>query len=380
MRKFKVAQLNGDGIGPEVMGAAMRVLQAAGERFGFELEVTEGLIGEAALEATNNPLPIETIQLCRRADGVMLGPVGGSRWLKPTSMNHPKQAVLSLLGWLGVYTNLRPITVYDSLLDASTLKPEVIRGVDIMVVRDVSSGLYVGRPRGIEETPDGRRIATNTLTYSQTEIERVARMAFEIARDRRRELVLAGMGKILETGLLWEQVVEALAQAFPEVRYQRMDVDTCVLKMTLEPAAFDVILADNSVGDLLSVQASALSGTFALHPSALLGGQTGGLFSPSHGSAPDLAGKGVANPTAAILAGAMMLHYAFDDLEACHAIRVAVEAALGSGARTCDLCPAGVKSLPTEEFTDRVIAELPKKLEVPPVKAAAPPVAGETPL
>ncbi len=373
MRKFKVALLNGDGIGPDVMRTAMRVLHATGERFGFELDVTEGLIGQAALQATNNPLPIETIQLCRKADGVMLGPVGGSRWSKPTSMSHPKQAVLSLLGWLGTYANLRPIQVYESLIDASTLKPEVIRGVDIMVVRDVSSGLYYGRPRGIEETPDGRRIATNTLTYSSGEIERVARMAFDIALERRGHVVLAGIGKILETGQLWDEVVAAVAKGYPDVRYQRMDVDTCVLKMTLEPTMFDVILADAVVGDLLSVQASALTGTFALHPSAVLGGQTKGLFSPSHGSAPDLVGKGIANPTAAILAGAMMLHYAFDDAEACHSIREAVAAALESGARTCDVCPAGVVSLPTEEFANRVIAELPRKLEVPPVTTEHPP-------
>lgn len=372
MRTFKVALLGGDGIGPEVMGAAMRVLRATGERFGFAMEVTEGLIGQAALEHSNNPLPLETIQLCRKADGVLLGPVGGSRWVKPTSLNHPKQAILALHGWLGVYANLRPIRVYDSLIDASTLRPEAIQGVDIMVVRDVSSGLFYGRPRGIEEKASGGRVATNTLTYSDAEIARVARMAFEIARQRRRRLVLADLSKVLETGLLWDEVVSAVAQDFPDVRYERLDLDTCVLRMTLEPTQFDVILADSLAGDLLSVQASALSGTFALHPSALLGGQSGGLFSPSHGSAPDLEGKGIANPTAAVLAGAMMLQYAFNLPEATHAIRSAVKETLVSGARTCDICPAGVKSLPTDAFTDRVIEALPKKLDVPPLKADTP--------
>jgi len=373
MRTFKVALLSGDGIGPEVMGAAMRVLRETGDRFGFALDVTEGLIGQAAIDATNNALPIQTIQLCRAAEAVMLGPVGGSRWVRPTHMNHPKQAILALQGWLGVYANLRPIHVYDPLIDASTLKPEVVSGVDIMVVRDVASGLLYGRPRGIE-TLDGRRVATNTDTYSEAEIERVARIAFGSAVSRRRKVVLADWGKILETGLLWEEVVAEVARDFPEVEYGRMDLDTCILQLTLEPKPFDVILADNTSGDLLSVQASALTGTFALHPSALLGGQTGGLYSPSHGSAPDLEGKGIANPTGAILAGAMMLKYAFKREDAAYAVREAVVSALGSGARTCDICPAGVASLPTAAFTDQVIAALPKKLEVPPLPAEAPQV------
>lgn len=375
MQTFTVALLSGDGIGPEVMGAAMRVLRATGERFSFALEVTEGLIGQVALDATNNALPIATVQVCRKSDAVMLGPVGGSRWVRPLTMNHPKQAVFALQGWLGIYANLRPIRVYDTLIDASTLKPEAISGVDLMVVRDVSSGLVYGQPRGIENL-DGKRVATNTETYSETEIERVARMAFEAARSRHQKLVLADWGKILETGLLWDEVVGELAREFPDVEYQRMDLDTCVLQLTLDPKQFDVILADNSSGDLLSVQASALTGTFALHPSALLGGQTGGLFSPSHGSAPDLEGKGIANPTAAILAGAMMLKYAFNRPDAAFAIREAVLDTLASGARTCDICPAGVQSLPTEAFTDRVIASLPKQLEVPPIPAETPKLPG----
>lgn len=358
MRTFKVALLKGDGIGPEVMGAAMRVLQATGERFGFALAVTEGLIGQAALEAANNPLPIQTIQLCRRADAVLLGPVGGSRWVRPTGMNHPKQAIFALHGWLGVYANLRPIHVYEPLIGASSLRPEAIRGVDILVVRDVSSGLFYGRPRGIE-TRDGRRVATNTLTYSEPEIERIARMAFEAAEQRRRRLVLADWGKLLESGLLWDEVAGEVARDFPAVEFRRMDFDTCVLQLILDPGQFDVILADNSTGDLLSVEASALSGTFALHPSAVLGGQTGGLFSPSHGSAPDLEGKGIANPTAAILAGGMLLRYAFNLPDAAEAVGEAVRRALAAGARTCDVCPAGVQSLPTEAFTEEVIAALP---------------------
>lgn len=360
MQTYKVALLKGDGIGPEVMGAAMRVLRATADRFDFALEVTEGLIGQAALEATNNPLPAGTVQLCRKADGVMLGPVGGSRWVRPTSMNHPKQAVFALHGWLGVYTNLRPIRVYDSLIAASTFKPEAVSGVSLVVIRDVSSGLFYGRPRGIEVGEGGRRIATNTATYSDAEIERAARMAFEVAMSRRRNLVLADWGKILEIGMLWQEVVGEVARDFPEVAYRRMDLDTCTLQLTLDPRQFDVVLADNSSGELLSVQASALSGTFALHPSAFLGGQTGGLFSPSHGSAPDLEGKGTANPTAAILAGAMMIDYAFDRPEAARAIEAAIEAALTSGARTGDMCPAGFTPLPTEAFTDRVIASLPR--------------------
>jgi 3-isopropylmalate dehydrogenase len=354
---IRVGLVPGDGIGPEVMEAALRVLVAAGMRFGFSLHVRRGLIGDAALAKGYPALPVETIHLCEEVDGVLLGPVGGAHWSHITYLSEPKLAMQSLHGWLGAYANLRPFHVEDCLLDISPFRPEIVRGVDLMVVRDVSAGLYFGHPRGIEER-DGRRLAVNTSAYSEGEIERVARAAFEAAEHRRGDLVLAGLGKVLEVGLLWQKVTSAMSDAYPHVQLTLMDLDQCVLELSLSPRHFDVILAEIVTGELLSAQAAGLSGSLGLHPSAVLCQKGGGLFSPGHGSAPNLEGMGKANPTAAILAGALLLEMALGMNEEAAGIRRAVTEAIQGGARTFDICSGSCAPLSTEAFTDRVIAAL----------------------
>jgi len=357
MQRYRVAFLPGDGIGPEVMRASLRVLEAAGRKFGFTLDITEALIGQAALESTRTVLPMETVQLCRDSDAVLLGPVGASTGARVAVTASPRYASLELYSWLGVYANIRPVRIFPGLVQRSPLKPDLINGVDIMIVRDAAAGLYYGQPRGISQE-NGRMEAVNTSSYTRAEVERVAREAFAASLSRRKRLVLADWSKLLETGELWKEVSSEVALDYPEVQFETVDTDTCFLELTWNPKRFDVILADSITGDLLSVQAAALSGTFALHPSAYLGERTNGVFSPSHGTAPTLVGKGFANPTSAILAGAMMLKYAFGQVEAAYAVRDAVERALTKGARTHDLSITGEVVVSCTDFTDRVLCEL----------------------
>lgn len=357
MRRYEVALLPGDGIGPEVMAAAVKVLEAAGRQSGVTLAFTEALIGQAALEGSRTVLPLETIQLCRKADAVLLGPVGAAPGTSPTATASPRYAAHELRAWLGVYANLRPIRIYPGLVSRSPLKPDIASNLDLMVVRDAAAGLYYGQPRGITQEGD-RLVAVNTLSYTRAEVERVARLAFEAARNRRHEVVLADWSKVLEAGELWRQVTEEVASEYPDVKWEAMDTDTCFLELTWHPQRFDVILADSATGDLLSVQAAALSGSFALHPSAFVGGERSrGIFSPSHGTAPTLVGTGFANPSSAILAGAMLL----DGLglaEAALAVRGALEGALACGARTHDLSATGEVVVTCGGFLERVLEEL----------------------
>jgi 3-isopropylmalate dehydrogenase len=339
------------------MGSAVRVLDATARKFGFALEYTEAVIGQAALESTRTVLPMETVQLCRESDAVLLGPVGASSGPRTAVTTSPRYAALELYSWLGIYANIRPIRIFPSLAKRSPLMTEVISGVDLMVVRDAAAGLYYGQPRGFTKE-NGRLEAVNTSAYTRVEVERVAREAFEAARTRRQHVVLADWSKLLETGMLWRQVSGEIAEEYPDVRFEPLDTDTCFLELTWNPRRFDVILADSITGDLLSVQAAALSGTFALHPSAYLGERTQGVFSPSHGTAPSLVGKGFANPTSAILAGGMMLKYAFGRADAAYAVRDAIERALTKGARTHDLSITGEVVVSCSDFTERVLCEL----------------------
>lgn len=356
-KRYKVAVLPGDGIGPEVIRAAVSVLQTASAKFGLDVDLTYGVIGQAALQETRTVLPMETIRLCREADAVLLGPVGGDPSAYPSVTTSPRYAGHELRAWLGVHTNLRPIRIFPSLIRRSPLRAEVIRGVDIMVVRDAASGLYYSQPRSLDEE-DGELQAVNTLSYTRTQVERVARVAFEASLSRRRLVTLADWSKLLETGELWRRVCSEIAEEYPQVRFELMDTDTCVLELTWNPARFDVILADGHTGDLLSIQAAALSGTFALHPSAYLGEHTDGVYSPSHGTAPNLVGKGFANPTSAILSAAMLLKYAFKHVEAAYAVRDAIDRALAKGARTHDMSVTGEVVASCKDFTERVLCEL----------------------
>lgn len=357
MQRYRVALLPGDGIGPEVMRAAVRILEAASRNHGFALEFTEAVIGQAALETTRTVLPMETIQLCRESDAVFLGPVGAGAATRLAVTASPRYAALELYSWLGVYANLRPIRIFPGLVQRSPLKSELVKGVDIVIVRDAAAGLYYGQPRGITHE-NGRMEAVNTSAYTRAEVERVAREGFKAALTRSKRILLADWSKLLETGVLWKEVSSEVALDYPEVQFETMDTDTCFLELTWNPKRFDVILADSITGDLLSVQAAALSGTFALHPSAYLGERTQGVFSPSHGTAPTLVGKGFANPTSAILAGGMMFKYAFGQVEAAYAVRDAVDRALAKGARTHDLSITGEVVVSCTDFTERVLCEL----------------------
>lgn len=352
--RFRVAVLPGDGIGPEVIAQATRVLAAAGRRFGHEFQLQEGLIGGIAYDATGQPLPPATLELCRSSDAVLLGAVGGPKWDNlPVHLRPEAGALLPLRKALDVYANLRPAMVFPALADASTLKREVVEGLDILVVRELTGGLYFGEKRR-EEIPGGQR-AVDTLVYTTEEIRRVARRAFELARRRRKKLTSVDKANVLESSRLWREVVSELAKDYPDVELNHMLVDNCAMQLVRNPKQFDVILTENLFGDILSDQAAQLVGSLGMLPSASLGDGVG-LYEPVHGSAPDIAGRQLANPIAAILSVALMLRYSFGLEEAALAVERAVAAVLEEGYRTADIMEPGKKQVGTLEM-GRLIAE-----------------------
>lgn len=352
--KFKIAVLPGDGIGPEVTAQATRVLAAAGRRFGHEFRLQEGLIGGVAYDATGHPLPQATLDLCRASDAVLLGAVGGPKWDKlPVHLRPEAGALLPLRKALDVYANLRPAVVFPALADASTLKREVVEGLDILVVRELTGGLYFGEKRR-EEIPGGQR-AVDTLVYTTEEIRRVARRAFELAKRRRKKLTSVDKANVLESSRLWREVVTDLSREYPDVELNHMLVDNCAMQLVRNPKQFDVILTENLFGDILSDQAAQLVGSLGMLPSASLGDGVG-LYEPVHGSAPDIAGRQLANPIAAILSVALMLRYSFGLEEAALAVERAVAAVLEEGYRTADIMEPGKKLVGTLEM-GRLIAE-----------------------
>ena len=352
--RFRVAVLPGDGIGPEVIAQATRVLAAAGRRFGHEFQLREGLIGGIAYDATGHPLPQATLDLCRSSDAVLLGAVGGPKWDKlPVHLRPEAGALLPLRKALDVYANLRPAVIFPALADASTLKREVVEGLDILVVRELTGGLYFGEKRR-EEIPGGQR-AVDTLVYTTEEIRRVARRAFELARTRKKKLTSVDKANVLESSRLWREVVTELAKDYPDVELNHMLVDNCAMQLVRNPKQFDVILTENLFGDILSDQAAQLVGSLGMLPSASLGDGVG-LYEPVHGSAPDIAGRQLANPIAAILSVALMLRYSFGLEEAALAVERAVAAVLEEGYRTADIMEPGRKQVGTTEM-GRLIAE-----------------------
>jgi 3-isopropylmalate dehydrogenase len=345
--------LPGDGIGPEVVAAAERVLRAVAGRFSHRFTLTTGIIGGAALEQGLAPLPDATLDAARKADGILLGAVGDPSFDTAPPSERPEAALLKIRRELGLYANLRPARVWPGLESAGPLKPEILRGTDLLLFRELTGGLYYGEPRGV--APDGDS-AHNTMRYSRGEIERIARRAFEAARLRRKRVTSVDKANVLEVSRLWRQVVTGVAQDYPDVTLEHMLVDTCAMKITYAPSSFDVVLTENMFGDILSDEAGAVVGSLGLLPSASLG-DGAGLFEPVHGSAPDIAGKGIANPIGTIASAAMLLRYALKlDAEAA-AVEKAIEAALTAGLRTADLA-AGGASVSTTEMTDRVVAAL----------------------
>jgi 3-isopropylmalate dehydrogenase len=350
----RVVVLPGDGIGPEVIAAAVRVLLRIGEIFGHTFELAERPIGGAAIRAGLPAFPAETLAAVRSADAVLLGAIGHPDFDHLPPAERPEAALLGLRRAMGAFANLRPARVWPGLEDAGPLKPEVLRGTDLVVVRELLGGLYYGQPRGI--AADGLS-AVNTLPYSREEIERIARVAFALAQSRRRKLVSVDKANVLEVSRLWRDVVTRIGREFPDVTLTHEFVDAAAMKLVLAPSSFDVILTENMFGDILSDEAGAVCGSLGLLPSASLG-YGAGLFEPVHGSAPDLAGKDMANPVGAILSVGMLLSDGLRLRAEGDAVSAAVERALGSGARTVDIAAPGQMISGTQAFTDQIVAEL----------------------
>ncbi|GIV57260.1 MAG: 3-isopropylmalate dehydrogenase [Rhodothermaceae bacterium] len=361
IRTYRLAVLPGDGIGPEVTREAVGVLEAAAGRFGFRLETATHPVGGAALDATGDPLPPATQAACRAADAVLLGAVGGPAWDEAPPGRRPEDGLLRLRRLLGAFANLRPVTVPAALAGASPLRPERVAGTDLVIVRELTGGIYFGTPRGIEQGPEGRR-GVNTMRYDEAEIERIATVAFELAARRRGRVTSVDKANVLDVSRLWREVVTAVHRdRFPEVELDHLYVDNAAMQLVRDPRRFDVVLTANLFGDILSDLAATLPGSLGLLPSASVGGGVG-LFEPVHGSAPDLAGTGRANPLAAILSGAMLLEH-LGETDAAAAVRRAVAAALDDGFRTPDLAGDGEAVCSTEALGTAVCERL-ERVEV----------------
>ncbi|AQS58027.1 3-isopropylmalate dehydrogenase [Desulforamulus ferrireducens] len=354
---YKIALLPGDGIGPEIVPQAVRVLKAVGQRFDREFQCETALIGGAAYDATGHPLPEETLRLCQASDAIILGAVGGPKWdnLEP-HLRPERGALLPLRKQLGLYANLRPATVNFALADASPLKYDLVAGLDILIIRELTGGLYFGEKRR-EDLPGGGQKAVETLEYSTEEVERVVRLAFTMAQKRGKKLTSVDKANVLESSRLWREVVEELAKEYPDVELNHMLVDNCAMQLVRHPKQFDVMVTENMFGDILTDLASQLTGSIGMLPSASIGGQVA-LYEPIHGSAPDIAGKNIANPIATILSVAMMLRISFQLEEEAAAIERAVDSVLQQGYRTGDIMQPGKIRLGTVEMTDAIIREL----------------------
>ena len=355
---YRVAVLPGDGIGPEVTAEAVKVLQAVEEIVGPSFRFQSGLIGGCALDATATPLPAETISLCNNSHAVLLGAVGGPKWDSVRAENRPEQGLLQIRQRLGLYVNLRPAKVLDSLIGISALKPDRVRGTDMVIVRELMGGIYFGNPRGIF-SKNGERTGINTEVYREHEVERVAHRAFQLARTRRRKVTSVDKANVLESSRLWREVVARVAKTYPEVELENLYVDNCAMQLIDRPASFDVVLTTNMFGDILSDEAAMLTGSIGLSPSASLG-ERQALYEPIHGSAPDIAGRNRANPVATIASVAMMLRYSFRMEKAANAIDTAIEGILKRGHRTADL-PGKSRPATTSRMGD-LIAEATQKI------------------
>ena len=353
MQTYRIALIRGDGIGPEIVEQAVRVLDTVAEKRGFSLQYKDVLLGGAALDATGVPLPEETVTVCKESDAVLLGAVGGYKWDTLPGHLRPEAGLLGIRGALGLFANLRPATMFPALREASPLKPESVgTALDLMVVRELTGGIYFGeRSRGEE---NGAKFAYDTEKYFVPEIERIARVGFEMAMKRNRRLCSVDKANVLESSRLWREVVTGMAAEYPAVELSHMYVDNCAMQLVRNPGQFDVIVTSNIFGDILSDEASMISGSIGMLPSASLNEGTLGLYEPIHGSAPDIAGKGIANPLAAILSVAMMLRYSLNQPEAADEIECAVSKALES-CRTPDIWTEGTEKIGCREMGDRVL-------------------------
>jgi 3-isopropylmalate dehydrogenase len=362
--QFKLAVLPGDGIGPEITAEAVKVLKAVGSRFSHDFSFQYGLLGGVAIDETGTALPDDTMKVCRRGSAVLLGAVGDPKWDNdPKARVRPEDGLLALRKGLGLFANLRPIKVFPKLIDGANLKPEVLKGVDFIFVRELTGGIYFGRPRRRWQTSRGRR-AVDSMVYSEQEIERILRVGFELARGRLKKLVSVDKANVLESSRLWRQVAMEVAGEYPDVALEHMFVDACAMRLIQNPAYFDVLVTGNMFGDILTDEASMLAGSLGMLPSASLAGipregvSIFGLYEPAHGSAPRRAGLNMANPIATILSAAMMLRYSLGLLKEAQAVEDAVNGVLNQGYRTYDIMAEGKTKVGTKEMGDLIVERI----------------------
>jgi 3-isopropylmalate dehydrogenase len=361
----KILVLAGDGIGPEIMAETMRVAEFFDRRHIASFEMSQGLVGGAAFDAAGTPLTDSTLDEAMAADAVLFGSVGGPKWETLPFELQPERGLLRLRKEMDLFANLRPAVVFEALADASALKRDRVAGLDLMIVRELTGGVYFGEPRGIETMPDGTRRGINTEVYSEAEIERVVRAGFELAQKRQRRLTEVDKANVMESGVLWREVARQVAPDYPQVELSFMYADNCAMQLVRQPKQFDVVVTSNLFGDLLSDCAAMLTGSLGMLPSASLGaadasGRRRALYEPVHGSAPDIAGNGVANPLACVLSYAMMLRYSFDLPEAAGLVEEAVRRVLAAGLRTADIAGPGEARVSTREMGDAILRELEK--------------------
>ncbi len=352
MGRFKIAVMEGDGIGPEIVAEGLKVLNEVARRFNHEFEYEKVYVGGCAIDKFGEPLPKSEVDKILKCDALFFGAVGGPKWDNLPQDKKPEAGLLGIRKALGAFANLRPAKVFDELIDASTLKPEVIRGIDILVVRELTGGIYFGEPRGIFEE-GGVKKAVNTMVYTEPEVERIVRLAFELARQRRGKVTSVDKANVLDVSQFWRDIVDRIARDYPDVEYNHLLVDNAAMQLVRDPKQFDVIVTGNIFGDILSDEASMLTGSIGMLPSASIGGKVG-MFEPIHGSAPDIAGKGIANPIAQIESAAMMLKYGLKLDEEAEVIERAVDLVLKMGYRTPDIMSEGKKRVNTQQMGDLI--------------------------
>jgi len=355
---MKIAILPGDGIGPEVTAAAVQVLERLSKEFGLKIEMESAPVGGAAYDLNKHPLPETTLMLAKQADAILLGAVGGTQYDSLPRELRPERALLGLRAELHLFANLRPAILYPQLAAASTLKPEVVSGLDLLIVRELTGDIYFGEPRGVRTLPNGEREGFNTMKYAEHEVERVARVAFDAARQRRKKLCSVEKANVLETSGLWREVVIRVAKEYADVELSHMYVDNAAMQLVRAPKQFDVIVTGNIFGDILSDEAAMLTGSIGMLPSASLDSANKGMYEPIHGSAPDIAGKNIANPLATILSVAMMLRYTLKEASLAHQVEQAVARVLDQGLRTSDIHTSGMTKVGTVQMGEAVAQAL----------------------
>lgn len=353
----QILLLPGDGIGPEITTEAEKVLNAVIERFDLDITTDTALVGGAAYDATGEPLPEETLTKAKAADAILFGAIGGPKWDTIERSKRPERGLLKLRSSLGLFANLRPAILFPQLASASSLKPEIVSGLDILIVRELTGGIYFGEPRGLREE-NGERVGFNTMVYSESEIRRIAKVAFELAQTRGKKLCSVDKANVLEVTELWKEVVNDVAKDYPEVEVSHMYVDNAAMQLVRAPKQFDVVVTGNLFGDILSDEAAMLTGSIGMLPSASLDVNRKGLYEPCHGSAPDIAGQNLANPLAAILSLAMLMRYSFERADVAQAIEDAVESVLEQGLRTGDIYTEGTTKVGCDAMGDAVVKAL----------------------